>query len=181
MLKRPHMWWIVAQQGESSWGWCDVFHYTSAAVLSLSLPPSAHHVLQIALHLRFPSLCRASSHVLLPWPAPLSPLFSHRPPPQPPTQQLVCGFLLYWLVRQVGTGDTAGCRVTSPCHIGSSSHQFVWDVASLLKAPSNLACATWTKETEATNAFTEFLYPQTLMDAMYFHSFVPNSIFMWYI
>lgn len=80
MLKLPQMWWIVAQQGESSWGRCDVFHYTSAAVLWLSLPPSAHHVLHIALHLRFPSLCQASSHVLLPWPAPLGPLFSHPPP-----------------------------------------------------------------------------------------------------
>lgn len=89
-------------------------------------------------------------HMFCCLPTPLSPLFFYliflSPPLKPPSQQPVCELVLYRLVCQVGTGDAAGCRVTSLCHVSSNSHRVGLRTTSLLQAPSNLVCATWTKE-----------------------------------
>lgn len=155
------MWQIVAQQGESSGGGGELiifiihhllfFDYLflslclipscltlphSTDVLSTYTPPFTISFL-LFIRLRHMFCC-------LPTPvSPPPPPFFLSPPLKPPSQQPVCELVLYRLVCQVGTGDAAGCRVTSLCHVSSNSH---WVCLSCRLAPSNLVCATWTKE-----------------------------------
>lgn len=87
----------------------------SPDVLSTYTPP---FTISFLLFIR---LC----HMFCCLPAPLSPLFLFflSPPLKPPSQQPICELVLYRLVCQVGTGDAAGCRVTSLCHVSLNSHR----------------------------------------------------------
>lgn len=105
----------------------DLFLFLCLIPSCLTLPHSTDVLSTCTLpftisFLLFIRLC----HMFCCLPAPLSPLFFFfflSPPLKPPSQQPVCELVLYRLVCQVGTGDAAGCRVTSLCHVSSNSHR----------------------------------------------------------
>lgn len=80
------------------------------------LPLWCSFYLPNTFHISLPSLHLALSFVL-------SPQCSHSNL-SPPPRWLSSWFLrLYHFVCQVGTGDAAGCTLTSLCHFHSNSHQ----------------------------------------------------------
>lgn len=81
-----------------------------------SLPLWCPFCLPNTLHISLPSLHRAPLLALSPQSTPSKPTALPR--------WLSSWFLrLYQFVCQVGTGDAAGCRLTSLCHFHSNSHQ----------------------------------------------------------
>lgn len=152
---QPLMWQIVAQQGESSGGGGELIIFIIHHLLffdclflllclipsCLTLPHSTDVLSTCTLpftisFLLFIRLCHM--FCCLPaffCPLPLNRRVSSRSP------SLYCtGLCVRW--EQV-TPQVAGwshCVTLAQIHI-----ELVWDAAALLKAPSNLVCATWTK------------------------------------
>lgn len=94
--------------------WCWSFHIRRCYLIFSA--SSANSALRFLPHFRLPFLCQAHPHDLG---RSSQPFFSS---PVHLTANSAAAPSALTVLCQVGTGDTAGCRVTSPRHISSSSH-----------------------------------------------------------